>query len=200
MSNEIELVGDDEGVVVLGERSAIERYLDHIGLLAEAQAVDLSRLRSLLRFGSDAAEAISCIVEQSSLYLKLTPESAQRLKDAGGLMPTKTKGVSWAMLGEVGRGSLKWLEVQDGPASLLLNPAVLSGVGGLLAQFAQQTEAQELKALLVGIDEKLDDVRRAQRDQVLARVQGAADAIEEAMTIRDHGGDPQTLWDLSCAI
>ena len=134
-------------------------------------------------------------MEQSGLYLKLTPESAQRLKDAGGLMKTKTKGVSHAMLGETGQSSLKWLQVEDGPASLLMNPAVLSGVGGIMAQLAQQTEAQELKALLVGIDERLNDVRRAQRDVVLARVQSAAAAIEEAMTIRDYGGDPKTLWD-----
>ena len=47
---------------------------------------------------------------------------------------------------------------EDGPGSLLTNPAVLSGMGGLMSQFAQQSEAQELKALLVSIDEKLDDV------------------------------------------
>jgi hypothetical protein len=129
------------------------------------------------------------------LYLKLTPESAKRLKDAGGLMPTKTKGISHVMLGETGKQSLKWLQAEDGPASLLSNPAVLSGVGGLLSQFAQQTEAQELKELLAGIDEKLDDVRRGQRDAVLARMKGAAASIDDAATIRDHGGDPKTWWD-----
>jgi hypothetical protein len=72
---------------------------------------------------------------------------------------------------------------------------VLSGVGGLMSQFAQQTEAQELKALLLKIDEKLDDVRRRQRDEVLAQMKSAAEAIDEAMTIRAHGGDPKTLWD-----
>ncbi|PFG33245.1 hypothetical protein [Sanguibacter antarcticus] len=134
-------------------------------------------------------------MEQSALYLKLTPESAKRLKDAGGLMKTKTEGISHAMLGETGKQSLKWLQVEDGPASLLTNPAVLSGVGGLMSQFSQQAEAQELKALLLRIDEKLNDVRRAQRDTVLARMKSAAAAIEEAMTIRSHGGDPKTLWD-----
>jgi hypothetical protein len=134
-------------------------------------------------------------MEQSARYLKLTPESAKRLQDAGGLMKTKTEGISHAMLGETGKQSLKWLQVEDGLGSLLMNPAVLSGVGGLMSQFAQQAEAQELKALLVRIDEKLDDVRRSQRDAVLAKMKSAAAAIEEAMTIREHGGDPKTLWD-----
>lgn len=195
MVGEIELVSDGEGVVVAGDRSAVERFLGHAGLLAQAQEFGLGKLSNVLKTGADVMETASSIVEQSALYLKLTPESAQRLKDAGGLMKTKTEGISHAMLGETGKQSLKWLQVEDGPASLLTNPAVLSGVGGLMSQFAQQAEAQELKALLVSIDEKLDDVRRAQRDAVLAKMMGAAAAIEEAMTIRQHGGDPKTLWD-----
>lgn len=195
MADEIELVSDGDGVVVAGERSAVERFLNHAGLLVRAQAFDLSKLSNALGAGADFAKTASGIAEQSALYLKLTPESAKRLKDAGGLMKTKTNGISHAMLGETGKQSLKWLQVEDGPVALLTNPAVLSGVGGLMSQFAQQAEAQELKALLVSIDEKLDDVRRAQRDSVLARMKGAAAEIEAAMTIREHGGDPKTLWD-----
>ncbi|MFZ1561767.1 MAG: hypothetical protein WAT37_17665, partial [Saprospiraceae bacterium] len=64
----------------------------------------------------------------------------------------------------------KWLQVEDGPTSLATNPAVLSGVAGLLSQFAQQSEAQELKRPLVKIDGKLDDVRRASGSGVLLSV------------------------------
>lgn len=192
---EIELVGDDDGVVVVGDRSAIERFLDHAGLLTWARDFDLGKLSNAINAGADVLTTASGVVEQSAMYLKLTPESVKRLKDAGGLMKTKTKGVSHAMLGETGKTSLKWLQVEDGSASLLTNPAVLSGVGGLMSQFAQQAEAQELRALLISIDQKLDDVRRAQRDAVLARMKRAGEAIEEAMTLREHGGDPRTLWD-----
>lgn len=194
MADEIELVGDDDGVVVMGDRSAIERFLEKAGLLSQAKAFDLGRLSKLLNAVADTAQTAAEIAEQSALYLKLTPESVQRLKEAGGLMKTKTKGVSHAMLGETGKTSLKWLQVQDGPASLLTNPAVLSGLGGLMSQFAQQAEAQELKALLLRLDDKLDDVRRDQRNAVLARMKGAAAQIEEAMLLRAHGGDPMTLW------
>lgn len=195
MAGEVELVGDGDGVLVAGNPSAVERFVEHVGLLDQAQEFDLGRLSSIANTGADAANAVSGIIEQSGMYLKLTPESAKRLKDAGGLMNTKTKGVSHAMLGETGKKSLKWLQVEDGPGSLLTNPAVLSGLGGLMSQLAQQSEAQELRALLVRIDEKLDDVRRAQRDAVLAKMRSAAAAIDEAMTIRALGGDPKTLWD-----
>lgn len=194
VADEIELIGDDDGVVVLGDRSVVERFLERAGLLANAREFELGKLRKLATAGADVARTASEVAEQSALYLKLTPESAKRLKDAGGLMKTKTKGVSHAMLGETGKHSLKWLQVEDGPASLLTNPAVLSGLGGLMSQVAQQSEAQELRALLLTIDEKLDDVRRDQRNAVLARMKGAAAQIEEATTLRAHGGDPMTLW------
>lgn len=195
MANEIELVSDGDGVLVAGDSSAVARFLGHVGLLDQAHEVDLARINTIAKTGADAFATVSAIVEQSAMYLKLTPDSARRLKDGGGLMKTKTKGISHAMLGESGKKSLKWLQVEDGPGSIATNPAVLSGVAGLLSQFAQQSEAQELKALLLKIDGKLDDVRRAQRDAVIARMRSSAAEIDEAMVIRAHGGDPQTLWD-----
>ncbi|MEU0265670.1 hypothetical protein [Nocardioides sp. NPDC006303] len=194
MTNEIELIGDDDGVVVVGGTSALERFLDHVDLRSHAEQFDLARVSGVLKSGADLAETAAGIAEQSALYLKLTPESAKKIQEAGGLMKTKTKGVSHAMVGETGKNSLKWIQVEDGPTSLLTNPAVLSGVGGIMTQLAQQSEAQELKELFERIDEKLDDVRRAQRDHVLAKMDAAAEAIEEAMTIHHHGGDPETLW------
>lgn len=195
VTGRVELIQDAEGVVLAGDRTAVERFLDHAGLQGHAQNFDLSALRALLESTSHAVTAVAGIVEQSGMYLKLTPESAKRLKEAGGLMKTGATGISHAMLGETGKHSLKWLQVEDGPASLLTNPAMLSGIGGLMSQMAQQAEAQELKALLSRIDEKLDDVRRDQKDAVLAEMHSAAAAIEEAMTIRSHGGDPKTTWD-----
>ena len=195
MDGEVELVSDGNGVVVMGDRSDIEGFLDREGLLSSAKEFSLSRLSSVLSAGAEVANTVAGIAEQSALYLKLTPDSAKRLKNSGRLMKTKDKGISHAMLGEPGKKSLKWLQVEEGPASLLTNPAVLSGIGALMSQFAHQAEAHELKAVLAKIDEKLDDVRRFQRDLVLAKMDRAAAAIEEAMTIRSCGGDPATLWD-----
>lgn len=195
MANEIELVSDGEGVVVLGDSSAVKRFLTHAGLTEFAEHFEMSRLNSVLKTSAETLSTVSDMVEQSGMYLKLTPESAKRLKDAGGLMKTKTKGISHAMLGETGKKSLKWLQVEDGVSALATNPAVLSGLGSLMTQFAKQTEANELQELLVRIDEKLDDVRRQQRDDVLGRMKSAAAAIEDAMIIHHQGGDPKTLWD-----
>lgn len=193
MGDEIELVSDGDGLVVVGDQSAVERFLSQTGLLPDASRISLARLRSVMRTGAELAEIASEVAERSAFYLKLTPESVERIREAGGLMKTDTEGISHIMLGVPGKIG-GWLQAEDGPGALLTNPAVLSGLGGLMTQLAQQAEANDLKALLVRMDEKLDDVRRAQRDAVLAKLHGAAATIEEAMILRERGGDPETLW------
>ena len=52
----------------------------------------------------------------------------------------------------------------------------------------QWTISSPRRATMPAIDEKLDDVRRAQRDEVLAKLDGVAFAIKDAMIIREHVG------------
>lgn len=192
-AREVELIHDGEGLSVIGEPSAVERFLDSVGLSQLAQDLPLARLGVALDRGSTIADSVAHAIEQVGRYVKLTKESAEQVKEFG-LMPTKTKGISHAMLGDPGSIS-KWIQIEDGPASFLTNPAVLSGAAGVMAQLARQQEAKELKQLLVAIDGKLDDVRRRQRDEVLAKMDRVSFVIDEAMTIREHGGDRETAWD-----
>lgn len=192
MADEVELVHDGEGLAVIGIPSAVERFLHATGLSSVSRELHLDKLVEALDTGSMFANAASNISENAGRYLKLTKESAEQIKEFG-LMPTKTKGISHAMLGDPG-SIRKWIQIEDGPASLLSNPAVLSGVAGVMTQLARQQEARELKKLLVSIDGKLDDVRRRQRDEVLAKMDRVTFVIDEAMAIREHGGDRETAW------
>lgn len=142
MSDEVEIVSDGEGALVVGSNKAARRFLKQHGLAKVADSFDLERLRKTLGVSSDLLDSVSTIAEQSAMYLKLRPESTQRLKDAGGLMSTKTKGISHAMLGKTGDSSMKWLQVDTKASSLVTNPAVLAGIGGLMSQAAQQAEAE----------------------------------------------------------
>ncbi len=188
-SDEIQLVGDDDGLAVIGAPGAVERFLDSIGLLSASTDLQIGRA---LEIGSEVAHVASDVAENSGRYVKLTRESAERVRQFG-LTPTKTPGVSHAMIGT--RGSIeKWIQIESGAGSLGTNPVLLSGVGGLMMQLAKQSEADELKALLLRIDEKLDDARRNERDKVLAKMDRAALAIKEAMAIREHGGNIETAW------
>jgi hypothetical protein len=95
------------------------------------------------------------------------------------------------------RGDIsKWLATETGPiASDVTNPQALGGLGSLLsnaagamAQMERKQEVRELTELLTAIDGKLDDVRRGQRDAVLAKLDGVSFAIGEAMSIREKTG------------
>ena len=192
MTDEIELICDGEGLAVLGDPTAVKRFLDSEGLRAQSQELRLERLGPALETGSNIAELVSDIYANTGRYVRLTKDSAEDVRRFG-LMPTSVRGISHAMIGEPGSIS-KWIQIEDGPASLLMNPAVLSGVAGIMAQIARQQEVRALKEFLVSIDGKLDDLRRGQRDGILAKMDRAVSVIGEAMIIRERGGDRETAW------
>ena len=163
-------------------RPAVSRFLESRGLFEETRSFELRNLGPYISSGADALRLVSESVEKSGRYLKLTRDSARRVREMG-LMPTKMEGVSHAMLGDPGRIG-GWIQVEVGPSAIFGNPSLLLGVAGIMTQFARQQEVRELRNFLQNIDEKLDDVRRRQRDEVIAKMDRATTAIEEVMMIR----------------
>jgi len=186
MSDEIELISDGDGLAVVGDKSAVERFLGERGLLALSEDLGLHKLGALAQAADSVVSGASEIAASSGRWLKLTKESAAVVREFG-LMETKTAGISHAMIGDPGSIS-KWLQVDTSAGALLTNPALLAGAAGVMAQLARQAEIREIKAYLVKIDEKLDDVRRSQRDAQLAKMDGVAFAIKEASKIREVTG------------
>ncbi|THA85586.1 hypothetical protein [Streptomyces sp. A0592] len=184
MDNAIQLISDGDGLAVIGNPTDVERFLASEGL--PSKDIGPGRLRSVFGTGAAVAQAGSEIAGNSGRWVKLTTESAQRLKKFG-LMETKTPGVSHAMLGKP--GSIKsWLQIEKGVGSFLTNPARLAGAAGIMAQLAMQQTMDEITDYLAAIDEKVDDVLRAQKDAALARMIGVDLVIEETMTIREQVG------------
>lgn len=183
VDGEIQLISDGDNLAVIGQSSDVERFLASEGL--ESKDLDLPRLNTTLRASASVAQAGSEIAASSGRWVKLTKESAQGIKKYG-LMDSKTPGVSHAMVGKP--GSIKsWIQIEKS-GSLLSNPAVLSGAAGLMAQLAMQQAIDEITDYLAAIDEKVDDVLRAQKDAVIADMIGVDLVIEEAMTIRGQVG------------
>jgi hypothetical protein len=182
MDNEIQLISDGDGLAVIGDARAVERFLVSEGL--PSKDLGLQRLGSALSTGAGVAQACSAGAAESGRWVKLTAESAAKVNKFG-LTKTKTPGVCHAMVGQP--GSIKsWLQIERG--SLLTNPGMLAGAAGIMAQLAMQQAMDEITDYLAAIDEKVDDVLRAQKDAVLARVIGVGFVIQEAMTIRESRG------------
>ncbi len=186
MDNEIQLISDGDGLAVIGNPTDVERFLVSEGLTS-SKDLGLPRLGSVLSTGAAAAQAGSDIAANSGRWVKLTKQSAQLVKKHGLRESSKT-GLSTGVV-KGNNGQIKgFVEFAKGPGSLLTNPALLAGAAGIMAQLAMQQTMDEITDYLATIDEKVDDVLRAQKDAVLADMIGVDLVIEEAMTIREQVG------------
>lgn len=188
MSNEIELVSDGDGVAMFGDPREVELFLATAGVPSKEIALS-TPLGSALDAGSGVAQAGSQIAANSGRWVKLTEESAKALT-LGKAMKGSTDGVSRA-IATTSKGKVtKILEfVKPGSVgSMLTNPAMLAGAAGIMAQLAMQQTIEEITQYLKVIDEKVDDVLRAQKDAALAEMIGVGLVIDDAMLKREHVG------------
>lgn len=180
----MEIISDGDGLAVIGNPTAVERFMESAGLSSNTESAHIAAAFST---AAATAQVGSEIAAHSSRWVKLTKESAA-FRKMYPLTPTTTPGVSHAMLGR--RGSIKkWLQIETpGPGVGMTNPAVLAGAAGIMAQLAMQQQMSEITDYLETIDRKLDQVLRAQTNQMLARLDGVHLAVREAMTVRDAVG------------
>jgi hypothetical protein len=78
MANEIQLISDGDGLAVIGDPTAVERFLVSEGL--PSKDLGLPRLRTVLSTGASAAQAGPEIAANSGRWVKLTEDSAQAIK------------------------------------------------------------------------------------------------------------------------
>lgn len=186
-SDEVELVFDGVNILAVGaSKGAVERVLEARGLLKYAKSLNLAKLSPMIQTGGAIAEQATKVAGEFGMWLKVTPESARAIQDAG-LIDTGVKGVKYAVVGAPGKIQ-SWVSVETGAGAMMTNPALLAGAAGLLSQAARQQEAAQLKALLESIDGKLDKVLRAQRDVLLGNLEGIEDELREAFAIRENEG------------
>lgn len=185
---EIELVSDGDGLAVIGDPRAVERFLSSAGVAS--RELNLSHaVGGALNVGSAAAKGGSEVAANAGRWVKLTEASAKALK-LGNTMKGSSDGVSRA-IATTSQGKItSILEfVKPGTVgSMLTNPAMLAGAAGIMAQLAMQQTMQEITDYLAVIDEKVDDILRAQKDSALARMIGVGLVIDDAMLKREHVG------------
>ena len=187
VTSEIELISDGDGVAVIGESTAVERFLSAAGVASRDLELQ-KRLGPALSTGAGIAQAGSQVAANTGRWVKLTEASAKAMA-AGQLMTGSSDKVSRAVL-TTDKGKITGLLeiMKTTPTGMLTNPAMLAGAAGIMAQVAMQQTMDEITDYLATIDEKVDDVLRAQKDAAVAQLIGVGFVIEEAMTIRDEVG------------
>lgn len=188
MDDEIALVKDGDSLAVIGNGPTVaERFLAAEGLTS--RDLGLHRLGPSLGNAGAALEAASGISANWGRWVKLTKDSADAAKKLPLVKDPKTGNFYAIVKAHDNSRFVKNLQFVAAPGSLmanLTNPMALASVGALMQQQAMQQAMDEIKDYLAKIDEKVDDVLRAQKHAVLADMIGVDLVIEEAMTIREH--------------
>lgn len=192
-SGELQLIKDDEGLAVIGEASLVEAFCGSLELTDKTPVRNLS---SRLGNMSSMAGAGSQYMENSGRWLKLTEESAAALKTAS-MTQSKTTGNYFAILrssdGKIAK-NLQFVESSTGIAALA-SPAALAAAAVMLNQMASQQTIDEIKDYLAEIDRKVDDVLRNQTIDVVSKMYGVGDIIDDAFIVRDSVGHVSgTTW------
>jgi predicted transcriptional regulator len=184
VANEIQLISDGDGLAVIGDPAAVERFLTAERL--PSRDLGLKRLTSALGTGSKVLKAGADLSEKSGRWVQLSAESAKAMEKFP-LMTGSESGLSRAVLTDHGKIN-GLLEIVTAPSAMLTNPAILSGAAGLMAQLAMKQTMEEITEYLAVIDAKVDAVLRAQTDAVVADMIGVELVLDEALTIREQVG------------
>ncbi|PZT77516.1 MULTISPECIES: hypothetical protein [unclassified Streptomyces] len=185
MDDEIQLITDGDGLTVIGSPIAVERFLVSEGLPSNDRGS--RRLGSTLGNAAGVAQAAADKAANSTRWVKLTKESAKRM-DKYGLRENAKTGLSTGVL-KGDSGQVKgFVEFVKGSGPLRTNPARLANIATAMAQLAMQQAMDEIADYLATIDEKVDDLLRAQKDATLSNMVGVDLVIEDALTIREKVG------------
>lgn len=190
--SEIEIVSDGDGIALIGSSSSIEMFLTSNRL--ESRELDLPRLSTIFGGGAAVTKAGSEVAANSGRWMKLTEESWAAAQKLPAVTNSSTGNLHATLRAPNGQFA-KNLQFLKTPGAMLTNPAMLAGVAGIMAQVAMQQTMDEITDYLAIIDEKVDDVLRAQKDAVLADMIGVDMMLKEAMTIRKEvGGVSEVTW------
>lgn len=184
MCDELEVFGNEDGLAIFGDAKAMEQFLRSEGLAS--QEFGLDRVFSKLGAGATSAHLAASAAANSGRWVQLTEKSAKALK-ANKLMKGSSEGLSRTILMKDGKIT-GILEITKNPLQILSNPAALTSVAGIMSQMASQQTLDDIADYLAKIDEKVDDILRAQKDTVFSEMIGIGVIVDEAILTRNAVG------------
>lgn len=191
-SNELAVVEHGDVWLISGELAAIESVMDQVIGSTEVFGGALSA--NAARRVSEACGVATQVQEQSGRWVRMTEESAARLKELQATNLPKNGLMSGVIRGEKGRidKHLKFSMPKGG----MTNPLVLANVATLAASFAAQAAAEEMKETLKGIENKIDALAADRRSELIGATRGVTSVIFESFTLYQRVGElGSSSWD-----
>lgn len=184
----VTIIQDEQGIVFLGDAGTIDLWLKDEGF--DSKAFTAKAIQTVSS-ASKGAQTVGNAMAESGRWVKLTKESAELVAKYGKNCkkgPFFQAGVVRQPNGRI----IKHLQfTQPGQ----LNPAMLTGISGVMAQMALEQAVSEITDYLKEIDAKLDDLLRDQKDQTVSKLAGISHMIDETMFIYQQVGSiSATTW------
>ncbi|MCJ1712451.1 hypothetical protein MT344_14815 [Clavibacter michiganensis subsp. phaseoli] len=187
MDDDVQLISDGDGLAVIGEPTAVERFLA-ANDMPKGRDLGLERLKPVAGMAAAAMQAGSVVAENHGRWVKLSDRSVKLIKENAGLVKSTKSGLDLGVIRGQGGRFVDVVEFAAGPGRILANPAILAGAAGIMAQLAMEQAMDEISDYLAVIDAKVDDILRGQKDAVLADMIGVEIVIDEATLIRERVG------------
>lgn len=192
MTNEIEVYGDDDGIMLLGDSDDIRQALAELQI-AEEQTVDINNA-AILKNAQRAAKMLRKMQERSGRWVKLTKESAEKARKHG-LLRNNDTGNFMGVIGKGGKGGIKG-NVQFEKIAGGISPEKLANVEMLMLTMALEQTMKEMTDYLKQIYAKVDQVLRQQKNAELAKFLSVAGLVSEAENeLRHIGALSDATWD-----
>jgi hypothetical protein len=185
VDDDVQLISDGDGLAVIGEPAAVERFLA-ANELPQGRDLGLKKLWPVIGVAASVIQGGSEVAANHGRWIKLTKESAAALA-SNPAMKGSADHLSRAIVMHGGK-TKKILEFTTGPGKALANPNVAAAVGAVMAQYAMQQAMDEITDYLAIIDAKVDDILRGQKDAVLADMIGVEMVVDEGTLIRAQVG------------
>lgn len=183
----VTIIQDEQGITFLGDAGTIDLWLKDEGF--DSKSFKAKAVQTVSMASKGAQKASDAMVE-SGRWVKLTKESAEMVAKYG--KNCKKGALQAGVVRQPNGRIIKHLKfTQPGQ----LNPALLTGVSGVMAQMALEQAVSEITDYLKEIDAKLDDLLRDQKDQTVSKLAGISHMIDETMFIYQQVGSiSATTW------
>ncbi|AOZ73262.1 hypothetical protein BK816_08170 [Boudabousia tangfeifanii] len=180
-SKELQMFEDEHGVVLLGEPTQLETWLNREGI--DSREFHLKPNNSAGKVAK-VSQLAGKTAELSGRWVKKTKESTELVKKLG-----RTQKVG--SMADASQKVSKLDRLKRGVAS----PSLLTGVGGVMAQIAREQAIKEISDYLKQMDSKLEDLLQDQKDQAVSNLLGVAQTIKETEAIAFQTGQlSETTW------
>ena len=181
----IQVFEAEEGLLLFGDEKALLQIEDH----ALTPTKRISK-QQMARAAGYIGVATGELAANSGRWVKLTAESAEAVRAAGGV-ETVVAGVLRGDAGQI----VQHLRFDNFAAAGLLTPTAPAVLGGMAAQYALEAALDDITAYLEVIDAKLDKLLKQRKTQTLGQLGGVISVIDEAAQIFEQTGRvSSTTW------